>query len=79
MLHHNPNYGEKNWKGPLADLLASRSGRVKLNHVYIWAGAPAESLEDARINKDPELTITTPAALLDQLAACLTHSTFFRE
>ena len=59
--------------------LASRSDRVKLSHVYTWAGAQAESLIDARINEDPELTITTPAALLDQLVACLTHSTFFRE
>ena len=59
--------------------LASRSDRVKLNHVYIWAGAHAESLIEARLNEDSELRITTPAALLDQLATCLTHSTFFRE
>lgn len=59
--------------------LASRSDRVKLNHVYIWAGAHAESLIEAKQNEDPELRITRPTALLDQLAACLTHSTFFRE
>ena len=59
--------------------LASRSDRVKLNHIYIWAGAHAESLIEARLHEDPELRITTPTALLDQLAACLTHSTFFRE
>ncbi len=59
--------------------LASRSDRVKLNHIYIWAGAHAESLMEARQNEDPELRITTPTALLDQLAAFLTHSTFFRE
>lgn len=59
--------------------LASRSDRVRLNHVYIWAGAHAESLIEASLNEDPELRITTPAALLDQLATCLTHSTFFRE
>lgn len=59
--------------------LASRSDRVKLNHIYIWAGAHAESLMEARQNEDPELRITTPTALLNQLAACLTHSTFFRE
>ena len=59
--------------------LASRSDRVKLNHIYIWAGAHAESLIEARQNEDPELRITTPTALLNQLATCLTHSTFFRE
>lgn len=59
--------------------LHSRSDRVKLNHVYIWAGAHAESLIEARLNEDPELRITTPTALLDQLAACITHSIFFRE
>ena len=59
--------------------LASRSDRVKLNHVYIWAGAHAESLIEARLNENPELNITAPTALLDQLAACLTHATFFRE
>lgn len=59
--------------------LAARSDRVKINHVYIWAGAHAESLIDARLNEDPELRITTPTVLLDQLATCLTHSTFFRE
>ena len=59
--------------------LASRSDRVKLNHIYIWAGAHAESLIEARQNEDPELRITTQTALLDQLATCLSHSTFFRE
>ena len=47
---------------------------MKLNHVYTWASAQAESLIDARINRDPELTIT-PAAVLDQLAAC--HTLYF--
>ena len=45
--------------------LASRSDRVKLNHIYIWAGAHAESLIEARLHDDPELRITTPTALLD--------------
>ena len=60
--------------------LASRSDRVKINHIFIWAGAHAESLIEARLN-DPaaELRITTPTELLDQLAKCLTHSTLFRE
>ena len=59
--------------------LASRSDRVKINHIYIWAGAHAESLIEAKQNEDPTLRITAPTVLLDQLAACLTHSTFFRE
>jgi len=33
----------------------------------------------ARLNEDPELRITTPTELLDQLAKCLTNSTLFRE
>ena len=59
--------------------LASRSDKVKLNHVYIWAGAQAESLIEARTNEDPTINITSPSILLDQLAACITHPTFFRE
>ena len=59
--------------------LAVRSDRVKLNHIYIWPGAHAQSLIEARLNEDPELRINTPTALLDQLATCLTHSTYFRE
>ncbi len=59
--------------------VAFRSDRVKLNHLYIWAGAHAESLIKARLCEDPELQITTAKALLDQLAACITHPTFFRE
>ena len=38
-----------------------------------------QSLIEARLNEDPELRINTPTALLDQLAACLTHSTYFTE
>ena len=53
-----------------------RSDRVKINHVYIWACAHAESLIKARLNEDPELRITTPKVLLDQQAACITQSTF---
>lgn len=33
--------------------LASRSDRVKLNHIYIWAGAHTELLMEAWLNKDP--------------------------
>ena len=59
--------------------LAARSDRMKLSHIYIWAGAHAESLIEARLNEDPELRINTPSSLLDPLAACLTHSTYLRE
>lgn len=45
----------------------------------MWAGAHAESLIEARLNEDSELRINTTTALLVQLAACLTHSTYFRE
>ena len=47
--------------------LASRSDRVKINHIYIWAGAHAESLIEAKQKEDPTLRITTPTVLLDQL------------
>ena len=59
--------------------LASRSDKVKINHVYIWAGAHAESLIEARTSEDPDIRITSQTMLLNQLAACITHPTFFRE
>ena len=61
--------------------LVSRSDRVTLNHVYIWGDAHAESLIEARLNEDPgQLRITTPSALLDQLAKyiCQIWSDIFR-
>ena len=61
--------------GPLAD----KDENVKLNHVYIWAGAHAETLIEAKTSEDPDLRIGDARTLLDQLASCLTHSTFFRE
>ena len=78
MPPRNLSYGIKRWN----ELLVVPSQlvlTVKLNHIYIWAGAHAESLIEARLNEDPELRINTPTALLDQLAPCLTHSTYFRE
>ena len=59
--------------------LAARSDLVKVNHIYIWAGAYAETLIEARTNKNPQLQVNTPTVLLEQLEACLTHSTLFRE
>ena len=52
---------------------------VKLNTVFIWAGAHAEQLVEAKQDEDPNLKIETVPALLDCLEECLTHSTFFRE
>ena len=59
--------------------LASRSERVKVNHIFIWAGAHAELLIEAKQNEDPNLDVSTTPNLLNALASCLTHSTHFRE
>ena len=61
--------------GPLAD----KEAAVKLNHIYIWAGAHAETLVKARVDEDPDVNLDTPTALLDLHGKCLTHSTFLRE
>ena len=55
------------------------SDQVRINHIYIWAGAHAKSLIEVKQNEDPTLQIAMPTVLLDQLAACFTHSTYFRE
>ncbi len=47
--------------------------------MYISAGAHAESLIEAQTSEDPDIRITSPSMLLDQLAVCITHPTFFRE
>ena len=59
--------------------LANKSNPVKVNHIFIWAGAHAESLIEAKKDKDPSIDVSTPVNLLDQLQSCLTHCTFFRE
>ena len=59
--------------------LAARTDAVKMNLIFIWGGGDAETLIDARIAEDETLKPKTPAELLDQLAACLVHSTYFRE
>ena len=59
--------------------LAAKNDAIKMNHVYIWAGAKAEQLIEARINENPDLNINTAEKLLDELSACLTHETSFRE
>jgi hypothetical protein len=59
--------------------LEGKSALIQINHIFIWAGAHAETLIEARQNEDPDLKLETSKALLDELAQCLTHSTFFRE
>ena len=49
---------------------------VKLNTVYIWAGAHAETLIEAKQSEDPIIEVETATQLLDTLAECLTHTTF---
>ena len=78
MRPRNLSYGIKRWN----ELLVVPSQlvlTVKLNHIYIWAGAQAESLIEAQLNENPELRINKTTALLNQLPTCLTHSTYFRE
>lgn len=52
---------------------------VKLNTVFIWAGAHAERLVEAKMSEDVNLRVTNVDQLLTCLDQCLTHSTFFRE
>ena len=59
--------------------LAAKQESVKVNHIYIWAGAHAGQLIQAAFNEDPALGLDTSDELLDQLAACLTHEASFRE
>ena len=59
--------------------MAADKDAVKLNTVYIWAGAHAETLVEAGMAEDPTLKIEKAADLLDCLNTCLTHSTFFLE
>jgi len=59
--------------------LAGKNNTVKINHIFIWAGAHAESLIEARQGENPDLEITTPDQLLTELAKCITHETLFRE
>ena len=62
-------------KGPLT----SFDDDAKMNHVYIWAGAYAEELVEAKQKEDPSLQVKDVDALLNTLEACLTHPTFYRE
>ena len=62
-------------KGPLNDL----EEPVKINHVYIWGGAQAELLVEARQSEDATTDVSTYTKILDVLASCLKHATLFRE
>ncbi|XP_063586309.1 uncharacterized protein LOC134763680 [Penaeus indicus] len=59
--------------------LAAKTDIVKINHIYIWAGAHAETLIEARKAENPDTEVSKPDKLLDAFAGCLTHSTQFRE
>ena len=59
--------------------MSGADDEVKLNTVYIWAGAYAETLVEAKEAENPELRINTVEALVTCLEECLTHSTFFCE
>ena len=59
--------------------MSGNDDEVKLNTVYIWAGAYAETLVEATQAENPEFRINTVEALVTCLEECLTHSTFFCE
>ena len=61
--------------GPMHD----EEDQVQLNTVFIWAGAHAETLVEARQAEEPTLKVETVPNLLDCLQKCLTHSTLYRE
>ena len=52
---------------------------VKLNHVFIWAGAHVEQLIEAKQAEDTNLKIEKVSDLLTCLDEILTHPTHFRE
>ena len=59
--------------------LEAKGDKVKVNHVFIWAGADAEELVESKKKEDPSLKLDTPQQVLDCLESCITHSTYFRE
>lgn len=73
-LRHNSNCDEKRqtfgW---------TFSIKVRQSKAQLWTSAQAESLIEAGLSEDHELTIALLTVLLDQLSAFLTHSTFFGE
>ena len=66
---------ERIYNGPMS----GDDDELKLNTVYIWAGAYAETFVEAKKAENPEFRINTVEALVTCLEECLTHSTFFRE
>ena len=73
----------KEWKREVELILEGplhqKPDKVKMNHVLIWAGGKAVRLIDSRKSENPDLKIETAEALLENLQACITHDTFFRE
>ena len=61
----NSNWEKRGRESLTEGSLHFRSDRVKLNHIYMWASAPIESLIKARLNEDPELMITYDTNSLD--------------
>ena len=59
--------------------MAKDSDSIKLNTTYIWAGAYAETMVEARQAEDASLKIENVEQLLNCLSQCLTHKTFYRE
>ena len=59
--------------------LSKAKEEVKINTIYIWAGAYAENLIEAKQAEDNYLKLDTVEKLLEALGSCLTHSTFLRE
>ena len=57
----------------------AESDASKINHIFMWGGGNAENLVEARKAEEDDLQLTTPKDVLDCLANCLIHPTFFRE
>ena len=56
--------------------LANKRNEVKVNHIYIWAGAHAKHLMEAKSSEESDLAVDTPEKLLDEFGKCLTHFIF---
>jgi transposase InsO family protein len=59
--------------------MSNDNDAIKVNHIFIWGGAASENLAEARKAEEADLKLDTPKAVLDCLAQCLAHPTYFRE
>jgi len=59
--------------------LSEKNDACKVNMIFMWGGAEVEDLIDGVKRLDPDLDLDKPKALLDQIGACLTHTTSFRD